>query len=95
MTAITTTKRRRIVRPHARRLGLRRYFLSMNVDSRHQFLQAAQTSAAYVQQIYGGWCLCAASVAQRIENATSGKIPAWSIRPDLYDRPVVVARSAI
>lgn len=93
---MTTAKlKKRVVRKCAKRPALRKFYLSLTKDARYDFLVAAQTTAAYVQQIYGGWCAASAAVALRIERATAGKVAAWQIRPGLYEKPATSASDAI
>lgn len=92
MSDQTATKRRkRIVRPNARRVAFRRFYLHMTNDARYDFCKAAGTTQGYIHQIYGGWTLGSVFIAQRIEEASNGKIPAWYLRPDVFAKPADAA----
>jgi len=75
------------VRHNPRKLALRKFYLDMTYQQRAAFVESAKTSEGYIHQIYGGWCVCSVYVAQRLEAASNGKIPAWYLRPDIFDKP--------
>lgn len=80
-------RRKRVVRHYTRKLTLRKFYLDLDKLGRHRFLERAKTTEGYISQIYGGWCLCSPQVARRLDDAPDGKIPAWYLRPDIFDRP--------
>lgn len=81
------TRKKRVVRNYSRKLALRKFFLGMSSVEREDFCRRAKTTVSYINQIYGGWRLGSPFVAQRIEDASGGRIPAWYLRPDIYQKP--------
>lgn len=66
---------------------LREWYLLLTADERNAFLQIVGTSQAYIMQIYGGHSACSTEVARAIEEASDSVVPAWHLRPDLFQRP--------
>lgn len=80
-------RKKHVIRIFSKKLALRKFWLNMSTEERLEFLQAAKTTEGYLHQIYGGWTLGSVFVAQRIEEASGGKIPAWYLRPDVFPKP--------
>ena len=93
-TTTKNTQKKRILRKTSKKPALRRFFLAMTKDDRYDFLQAAQTTEGYIQQIYLGYCECSAIVAQCICEATDGRVGAWTLRPDCFEKPTAPATAA-
>jgi hypothetical protein len=93
-TTTKNTQKKRVLRKTCKKAALRRFYLSMTKDARYDFLQAAQTTEGYIQQIYLGYCECSAIVAQRICEATDGRVGARTLRPDVFVKLAVQATTA-
>lgn len=88
------TKKKRVICKTSRKLALRKFFLQLEASARTAFLAAASVSTAYMQQIYGGWCSCSATVALALSSATGGAIMPHQIRPDLFEKPQAPSASS-
>lgn len=92
---MSIVKRKKIIRKNTRKLLLRKFFLRMSADDRYEFLKVAETSQAYLQQIYGGHTLASESLAKRIEIASYDTVSAWHLRPDLFEKPAPAPAPAL
>jgi hypothetical protein len=75
---------------HSKKALLREFYMLLTADEREAFLNAVGTSQAYLMQIYGGFSLGSEALVEAIQDASHGVIPAWYLRPDLYQRESLI-----